>query len=81
MHFTAYDTPISAIFNGADKQIFINDYYGSKLLTTYYDETLADHFPKLEANKKTLIVFHLMGCHNLYIDRYPAFQPPDLTNA
>ena len=72
LHLNAYDTPISAIFNGADHRIFINDYFGSKLLTTYYDETLAEQFPKIDENKKTLIIFHLMGCHNLYIDRYPA---------
>lgn len=72
MHYTAYDTPIAAIFNGADHRIFINDYFGNRLLTTYYDETLADKFPQVNENKKTLIIFHLMGCHNLYIDRYPA---------
>ena len=72
MHFNAYDTPISAIFNGANHRIFINDYFGTRLLTTYYDEMLSDKFPKIDENKKTLVVFHLMGCHNLYIDRYPA---------
>ncbi|MBR6412734.1 MAG: phosphoethanolamine transferase [Alphaproteobacteria bacterium] len=82
MHFEAYDTPISAISNGADHRVFINDYYGSKLLTTYYDEKLADQFPKINPNKKVLIIFHLMGCHNLYIDRYPSsFKTFDGDNA
>ncbi len=70
-HQKSYDTPISTIANGADHQIYINEFYGNKLLTTYYDEKLADYFPKIKQKGKTFIIFHLMGCHNVYNDRYP----------
>ena len=71
MHFNAYDTPIATIANGADHQIFINDFVGRKLKTTYYDDALVKYFPKLKQQGKTFIIFHLMGCHNVYSDRYP----------
>jgi len=70
-HQKSYDTPITTIANGADHQIYINEFYGNKLLTTYYDEKLADYFPKIKQKGKTFIIFHLMGCHNVYNDRYP----------
>ena len=72
MHYSAYDTPISTIAGGAGHQTFINDFWGNKLLTEYYDDKLADYFPKPSENGKTLVIFHLMGCHNVYSDRYPA---------
>lgn len=72
MHYSAYDTPISTIAGGAAHQNFINDFWGNKLLTEYYDDKLAEYFPKLSGNGKTLVIFHLMGCHNVYSDRYPA---------
>ena len=70
-HQNSYDTPISTIANGADHQIYINEFYGNKLLTTYYDEKLVDYFPEVQQEGKTFIIFHLMGCHNVYNDRYP----------
>lgn len=70
MHYSAYDTPISTIAGGAAHQNFINDFWGNKLLTEYYDEKLAEYFPKPAENGRTLVVFHLMGCHNVYSDRY-----------
>lgn len=72
MHYSAYDTPISTIAGGADHQIFINDFWGNKLLTEYYDDKLAEYFPAPEKNEKKFVIFHLMGCHNVYTDRYPA---------
>lgn len=71
MHFNAYDTPIATIANGADHQIFINDFVGRKLKTTYYDDALVKYFPKISQQEKIFIIFHLMGCHNVYSDRYP----------
>lgn len=73
MHHGSYDTPISTIANGADNQIYINEFWSdSKLLTMYYDDKLVEYFPEVKKNEKTFIVFHLMGCHNVYNDRYPA---------
>ncbi|MBR1600585.1 MAG: phosphoethanolamine transferase [Alphaproteobacteria bacterium] len=71
MHHKSYDTPINTIGNGADHQVYINEFWGNKLLTMYYDEKLADYFPEIKENSKTFIIFHLMGCHNVYNDRYP----------
>lgn len=71
-HYSAYDTPIKTIADGANHQNFINDFWGHKLLTSYYDEKLAEYFPKPKAKGKTLVIFHLMGCHNVYSDRYPS---------
>ena len=70
--FNTYDTPITAIANAAKHRIYINDYIGYKSLTTYYDEKLAEQFPSLQQGQKTFIIFHLMGCHAVYIDRYPS---------
>lgn len=72
MHYNTHDTPITTIAGGTEQQIWINDFVGDKLRTTYYDEKLADYFPEMEQDKKTLLIFHLMGCHNVYSDRYPA---------
>ena len=71
MHHNAYDSPIKTVSNGANNRTFINDFYGNKLLTTYYDDKLADFFPSAENGGKVFVVFHLMGCHNVYNDRYP----------
>ena len=70
--FDTYDTPITAIANSAQHRVYINNYIGTKTMTTYYDEKLADHFPAQTDKAKTLLIFHLMGCHAVYIDRYPA---------
>lgn len=72
MHYNTHDTPITTIAGGSDQQIWINDFVGGRLRTTYYDEKLADYFPEIMPEKKTLLIFHLMGCHNVYSDRYPA---------
>ncbi len=71
MHNKSFDTPIKTIADGADHQIYINDFWGSQTLTMFYDEKLVEHFPKTNKNGKTFIIFHLMGCHVLYNDRYP----------
>jgi len=70
--FNTYDTPITTVANSAEHRIYINDYIGNKTMTTYYDEKLAEQFPDLKAGQKTFIIFHLMGCHAVYIDRYPS---------
>ena len=70
--FNYDDIPITGIANGAAKRNYINDYIGHKTLTTFYDEKLAEYFPKHETGQKTFIIFHLMGCHAVYIDRYPS---------
>lgn len=71
MHQTTYDTPIKTIADGADHRVYINESSGGKLRTTYYDAELAEYFPAPAEKGKTLLIFHLMGCHNVYNDRYP----------
>ena len=70
--FNTADTPITAIANSANHRVFINEYVGHKAMTTYYDEQLSELFPDVPAGRKTFIVFHLMGCHAVYTDRYPS---------
>ncbi len=70
--FNVSDTPINTIAEATDEQIWINSYIGTKTMTTYYDEQLAEVIPDLSDVKKAFIVIHLMGTHAVYTDRYPA---------
>ena len=70
--FNTADTPITAIANSANHRVYINEYVGHKSMTTYYDEKLSENFPELPTGQKTFIIFHLMGCHAVYTDRYPS---------
>ncbi|HCU58569.1 MAG TPA: hypothetical protein DIC64_01150 [Alphaproteobacteria bacterium] len=69
--FVKADIPISVIAQAADHQRYINEHVGSKIMSTYYDDELVKFFPKIKTAQKTLIIFHLMGCHAMYKDRYP----------
>ena len=71
MHEIAFDNPISTIASGAEYRIFINDYLDNRHMTEYHDAKLAEYFPTRDDNKKVLVIFHLMGCHITYTDRYP----------
>lgn len=66
--FNVSDTPLTTIAATADHQIWLNSYAGDKTMTTYYDEKLSENIP---VTNKALIVFHLMGCHSVYKERYP----------
>jgi heptose-I-phosphate ethanolaminephosphotransferase len=70
--FNVADTPLTTIAASADHQIWLNTYSGDKTMTTYYDDKLAEVLPSVEKAEKALIVVHLMGCHAVYIERYPS---------
>lgn len=72
VHYGVYDTPTSVIADVADQQIFINNNVGGTTNTDYVDEKLIDTLDKVELSDKTLVIFHMMGCHGAYENRYPA---------
>ena len=51
--------------------MFINGRAGKGVGSTYYDKALLDHVPIVDSAHPTLIVFHVMGSHASYEDRYP----------
>lgn len=59
----------------ADHQVFINGRAGKGVGSTYYDKALLDHVPIVDSAHPTLIVFHVMGSHASYEDRYPKMKP------
>ncbi len=68
--YSVWDTPIAEIASTAENQVWINEEAGTgNLQTMYYDGDLLNHLPDL--NGDALIVFHLMGSHGIYLDRYP----------
>lgn len=68
--YSVSDTPLTNIVQSADNTHWINDYTGSKSVSTYTDEKLAEFLPDLNNSNKALVIVHLMGCHSLYTDRY-----------
>lgn len=71
--FSAHDTPLTILAQYADNEIWINDYSGEKSVSAYTDEKLVEFLPDLvKKSDKSLIIIHLMGCHSIYADRYPA---------
>ncbi len=69
--FGLYSSPIKPIAYTAKNTIFINDHTSKRGLSTYYDEELVKYFPNI-LNRKAFIIFHLMGCHSVYRDRFPS---------
>ncbi|MBR6408666.1 MAG: sulfatase-like hydrolase/transferase [Alphaproteobacteria bacterium] len=69
--FMKKDIPVAVISRTTNKQKFINEHVGQKIMTTYYDDKLVEFFPKIDNNKNNIVFFHLMGCHAVYKDRYP----------
>ena len=67
--YGVFETPISVIADAADEKIFISDLVGN---TRYYDGALIKWLDEINTSGKTLLVVHLMGCHEKYIDRYPS---------
>lgn len=72
LKYGAWDTPIAAIASTADHEVWINKNAGTHLQTQYYDEELLSALPDLSYEGPRLIIFHLMGSHGTYEDRYPA---------
>lgn len=71
--YGVWDTPIGAIGSTADTQYWVNEYIGTDVVTKDYDEALIPYLQKVDpANRRQLIVIHLMGSHVSYWDRYPS---------
>lgn len=63
-----YDTPTSVIADAADEYIYTSD----NIENTYnYDDALLKKINTVELSGKTLLIVHLMGCHEDYKYRYP----------
>lgn len=70
--FGIWDTPIGAIGSECDDQYWLNQYIGTDVITKDYDTALIPYLKKVDpANRRRLIVIHLMGSHISYWDRYP----------
>ena len=70
--YGAWDTPVAEIASTAKHQLWLNGEVGESLNTAYLDEALAEKAPDIQHVNNALIVFHLMGEHGRYEDRYPA---------
>jgi heptose-I-phosphate ethanolaminephosphotransferase len=70
-----WDNPISAIASTADVYIKINNHIGKTVQTDFFDSELVERFRRLKGkinnDDNNFIVFHLMGSHSEYCNRYP----------
>ena len=71
VRYSAWDTPITVIADEANQQFWYNDNVGEKTSTNNYDIKLIDSVKRMKLSDKMLIVFHLMGNHGSYRERYP----------
>ena len=64
-----YETPITVISSTANHEIWTNG--SAKMEGVFFDEELVNRLPKVDPNKNTLIIIHLMGSHQKYEKRVP----------
>ena len=64
-----YETPITVISSTANHEIWTNG--SAKMEGVFFDEELVKRLPKVDPNKNTLIIIHLMGSHQKYEKRVP----------
>lgn len=69
--YSAWDTPITVIADESNQQFWHNKNVGEKTVTNHYDLKLVESIEKIKMSDKMLIVFHLMGNHGSYRERYP----------
>ena len=69
--YSAWDTPVTVIADEANQQFWHNNNVGEKTATNHYDLKLVESIEKIKTTDKMLIVFHLMGNHGSYRERYP----------
>ena len=69
--YGAWDTPVAEIGSSANHQVWLNEEIGTKTKTKNYDGELLKHIPNIGTVNNGLIVFHVMGNHLLYKERYP----------
>lgn len=68
------DTPITMVAKTADHSAWIEDTLANTD-SKKYDGDLLSYLPQVDPQKNNFIVFHIMGSHDNYINRYP----PDFT--
>jgi heptose-I-phosphate ethanolaminephosphotransferase len=70
-----WDNVVSAIASTADVYVKINSHIGKDIATDYFDSELVERFRQLKGKinnaDNNFIVFHLMGNHFNYCNRYP----------
>ena len=64
-----YETPITVISSTANHEIWTNG--SAKMEGVFFDDELVNRLPKVDPNKNTLIIIHLMGSHQKYEKRVP----------
>lgn len=64
-----YETPITVISSTANHEIWTNG--SAKMEGVFFDEELVNRLPKVDPNKNTFIIIHLMGSHQKYEKRVP----------
>lgn len=64
-----YETPITVISSTANHEIWTNG--SAKMEGVFFDEELVNRLPKVDPNKNTLFIIHLMGSHQKYEKRVP----------
>lgn len=67
--YCMYETPITVISSTANHEIWTNG--SAKMEGVFFDEELVNRLPKVDPNKNTLIIIHLMGSHQKYEKRVP----------
>lgn len=70
--YGVWDTPVAEMASTAENQIWINGNVGRSAETTHYDEELVRQISQLQLEDNALVVFHVMGSHGKYSDRYPS---------
>lgn len=71
VRISEWDNPNAVIAEGADERVWLNTHLGTSLLTDFPDGMLVEKVHSIPKSDDMLIVFHLMGSHNSYQDRYP----------
>ena len=69
--YGSWDTPVAEMASTAEYQIWINENVGRGTTTAHYDEELVRRIDELQIADNSLVVFHVMGSHGNYGDRYP----------
>lgn len=69
--YGAWDTPVAEIADGADHEVWYNNNRGKSLDTDAYDEVLVNGVKDISHLESGLIVYHTMGAHGGYRNRYP----------
>lgn len=71
VRYGAWDNPVTVIASEANQQKWYNSNMGETLLTNFYDLRLVEGLADINMSNRMLIVFHLMGNHESYDQRYP----------